>query len=76
MWRTGSMVHVFVDTVEDTPAAPRKVGDAFRSVLSLLGGNEEGEERHVVPRDLVRWKQFWTLPMHHTGSKSRATKAA
>jgi hypothetical protein len=54
-----AVVHVSVDTVEDNPnKLPKKVGEAFSSVLSLLGGNEEGKERHVVPRDLVRWKQF------------------
>jgi hypothetical protein len=37
-----AVVHVSVDTVEDNPnKLPKKVGEAFSSVLSLLGGNEE-----------------------------------
>lgn len=54
-----AVVHVSVGTVEGNPSKLRKkVGEAFSSVLSLLGGNEEGKERHVVPRDLFRWKHF------------------
>jgi hypothetical protein len=63
-----AVVHVSIDTVEDNPSKLRKkVGEAFSSVLSLLGENEEGKERHVVPRDL---QMFLTVP------ESRDTKAA